>query len=127
MTVTATTDSRTIRYFGKCSTPGCKTRRIVDADPGGTIWHNGRDLDMYRPGYGWTKNQAAEHAEYATAMTALDLVCVEHQKFLRWEAGDFSYNPGKECNAKCMNAMRPSCDCSCGGDNHGGGHVISFV
>lgn len=28
----------------------------------------------------------------------------------------------KECNAVCMGAVGPSCDCSCGGDNHGGGH-----
>jgi hypothetical protein len=26
------------------------------------------------------------------------------------------------CNDKCMGASGPSCDCSCGGMNHGGGH-----
>jgi hypothetical protein len=29
----------------------------------------------------------------------------------------------KECDARCMNAVGPSCDCSCGGANHGAGHV----
>lgn len=26
------------------------------------------------------------------------------------------------CTAKCRNATGPSCDCSCGGANHGAGH-----
>lgn len=29
------------------------------------------------------------------------------------------------CNGKCMNATRESCDCSCGGVNHGGGHSLA--
>ena len=28
----------------------------------------------------------------------------------------------KKCGARCLNAVGPSCDCSCGGFNHGGGH-----
>lgn len=28
------------------------------------------------------------------------------------------------CNAKCVGAFGPSCDCSCGGRNHGGAHSI---
>ena len=28
----------------------------------------------------------------------------------------------KECDARCMGAVGPSCDCSCGGENHGAGH-----
>ena len=28
----------------------------------------------------------------------------------------------KECNDKCMGAVGPSCECSCGGRNHGGRH-----
>lgn len=27
-----------------------------------------------------------------------------------------------QCDAKCMNATGPDCDCSCGGANHGGAH-----
>lgn len=29
----------------------------------------------------------------------------------------------KECNDRCMGAVGPSCDCSCGGANHGGRHA----
>lgn len=28
----------------------------------------------------------------------------------------------KVCGAKCLGATGPSCDCSCGGRNHGGAH-----
>lgn len=28
------------------------------------------------------------------------------------------------CNSKCMSAVGPACDCSCGGQNHGAGHGI---
>lgn len=28
-------------------------------------------------------------------------------------------NPRKACNAKCMGACGPACECSCGGKNHG--------
>lgn len=28
---------------------------------------------------------------------------------------------GKRCDARCLNAKRSSCECQCGGKNHGGG------
>ena len=31
-------------------------------------------------------------------------------------------NPSKACNAKCMCATGPSCECACGGANHGAGN-----
>jgi hypothetical protein len=34
------------------------------------------------------------------------------------------YSTKHQCGAKCMNATGPSCDCSCGGKNHGMNHVI---
>lgn len=33
---------------------------------------------------------------------------------------------GQPCNAICMNARGPSCDCSCGGANHGAGWAIGL-
>lgn len=29
------------------------------------------------------------------------------------------YNPERKCDARCMGAVGPSCECSCGGKNHG--------
>jgi hypothetical protein len=33
-----------------------------------------------------------------------------------------TFNPDKACNARCMGATGPSCECACGGANHGGNH-----
>ena len=33
-----------------------------------------------------------------------------------------SYDEHVNCGAKCRNAVGPSCDCSCGGANHGINH-----
>lgn len=35
------------------------------------------------------------------------------------------YNPGKECNARCMSAIGHDCECRCGGKNHGAGYSIT--
>jgi hypothetical protein len=32
---------------------------------------------------------------------------------------DGKFNAGKACNAKCMGACGPSCECRCAGKNHG--------
>lgn len=31
------------------------------------------------------------------------------------------------CGAKCLASTGPSCECSCGGKNHGAGHAVSEV
>lgn len=31
--------------------------------------------------------------------------------------------PSVKCGARCTNAVGPTCDCSCGGANHGRGHA----
>lgn len=35
------------------------------------------------------------------------------------------YNPGRECNAKCLSAIGHDCECRCGGKNHGAGFSVS--
>jgi hypothetical protein len=33
-----------------------------------------------------------------------------------------AYQPDVTCGTKCTSAVGPTCDCSCGGANHGGDH-----
>jgi len=33
-----------------------------------------------------------------------------------------THNPDKACSARCQSATGPSCECACGGDNHGASH-----
>lgn len=39
---------------------------------------------------------------------------------------EYASQPSRHvCNAQCMGARGPSCECSCGGRNHGAGFVAS--
>lgn len=110
------------RYFGKCPVKGCKTRRVVD----GERWEfrsNGTGYSLNAHEYGI---RGEERRQFFQVMRGLDLVCMEHKQFLYWEAGQFTYNPAKQCSAKCVNASGKRCDCSCRGQNHAGGHLISL-
>lgn len=47
--------------------------------------------------------------------------CEEHGPFvIKFLKG--RYSPERQCDARCMGATGPSCDCSCGGANHGANH-----
>jgi hypothetical protein len=52
-------------------------------------------------------------------------LCGQHhpaQRFIR-----FAKTPSlHKCDARCMGATGPNCECSCGGKNHGRGFVESF-
>jgi len=94
------------RYFGKCTVKGCKTRKVWEGDPylpnGHVIHYNGHNLKALREAGLW---------------------CGEHNRWLTWTQLQGRVNPEKECNGVCMAAVGPSCDCSCGGKNHGKNHV----
>lgn len=93
------------RRFGKCPTKGCKTRRVVDGPPfvgGVPIFYGGYNGD---------------------ALIAAGLFCSEHAKHLTWDQLQGRVNPDKECNAICLGAIGGSCDCRCGGENHGKNHI----
>ena len=34
-----------------------------------------------------------------------------------------TYNEHRTCDARCMNAVGPKCDCQCGGHNHSAAHI----
>lgn len=93
------------RRFGKCPVRGCKTRRVIDGKP----YIN--EVPIFYSG--WNGPQ----------LVAAGLLCEEHKKHLVWNQLKGRVNPEKECNGICMGAVGPSCDCSCGGENHGKNHV----
>lgn len=88
------------RWFGRCHTPGCTYRRVTDSFhvAGTTISYNG-------------VNRAS--------LIAHGLWCPEHNTWLRWEQLQGRFSAERECDARCMGAVGPSCDCQCGGENHG--------
>lgn len=82
------------RWFGRCMTDGCKFRRVTESQV-----------------------NTFPNADNALAH------CDNCHHFLRWSRLFASYSAERECNGVCMGAVGPSCDCSCGGENHGKGHV----
>ncbi len=96
------------RYFGRCPISGCSTRRVVD---GAYVGRGDETVPIHYNGHN------------AAGLLAAGLNCPVHRKFLKFTALEGRVNDAKECNGVCMAAVGPSCDCSCGGENHGSNHV----
>jgi hypothetical protein len=99
------TKSKIDRYFGKCRITGCKTRRVVDSPyiaDGHVIYYGGHNEKELR---------------------AAGLWCDTHNTYLKFDQLKGRYSATKECNGVCMGAVGPSCDCQCGGENHGLNHI----
>ena len=109
-------------YIGKCPAKGCKHRTHIDSrelgradargrgPDGKPRWVDmttGQPYDKERPGW---YNGVAPWAQ-----------CPEHGKLYRLQLVKGSYREDIKCTSRCWNATGPSCDCSCGGANHGAG------
>jgi hypothetical protein len=53
--------------------------------------------------------------------------CTNRHKFFAVKAIKGTYSPDHKCDARCLNAKGWTCTCSCGGANHGRGHVATVV
>lgn len=114
------TSTQTNRVFWKCQTKGCKHVRVTDnAVRGGRTFVPGVETTYDFHIGDW----AFATAEIRTAWTAAGLVCPEHNQLMRGDVLNGTYNPDKICDGRCMSARRASCDCSCGGTNHGQSHI----
>lgn len=126
--------------LGRCPVKGCKTTARLDTF----------SRVVGRTQYGWDKTETAfigpslqaksdpsgvarfldptvhgwivEEAFYSfsQAFDHIFPMCVEHHRNLRWTTVQGRQNDEVRCDARCMNARRSSCECSCGGANHGG-------
>jgi hypothetical protein len=47
--------------------------------------------------------------------------CPDCDKNIKCERVSGRKSEGKKCDARCLNAKRSSCECSCSGANHGAG------
>lgn len=112
------------RYFGRCSRTGCKHRRVIDQRTEGTKFFavGGTLTVLDANGLDWPLHEIGNREQIA-ALRLAGLVCPEHDAPVYFRGGRSTFNPQKVCNAKCMGAAGPACDCSCGGANHGGSHL----
>lgn len=105
-----------VGFIGKCPVKGCRTLAKVNI-----------------PGVGKTITKGYRHQYQAKVISAafhpwqLFLHCVEHRRDLNFKRIEGTYNPQKSCDARCMNATGPNCECSCGGANHGGKYLIQVI
>jgi hypothetical protein len=104
-------------YIGKCRTKGCKTAlRVNDTadscrSAGSVFAWASEGRDASQPGVAYCIGNYGAYAR-----------CGEHGLYpLRSLKG--RYVAEKGCDARCMGATGPSCDCSCGGANHGANHA----
>ena len=94
------------RYFGKCRIQGCKTRHVTSgafiAGSHEVIFYGGHNEKVLRDAGMW---------------------CDAHNTWLVFNQLKGRVNRDKECNGVCMAGVGPSCDCACGGENHGKNHI----
>lgn len=74
----------------------------------------------------WTVEETCAKWHVRTFGRVIEIpTCGECGGRIYFHAGEPVYGRFVEtvvCGSKCTGAVGPSCDCSCGGANHGGGH-----
>lgn len=110
----------TTRYFGKCK--ACKSAIVVDAKRGNAYLLPVRGVEINSVHYySQTLFLAPFHCVVSDGYVLCK--CGVPCKTMNALVGKFSDK--HVCGAKCLNSKGPSCECSCGGKNHGSGHVAA--
>lgn len=107
-TITAAPED-TRRFIGRCIVKGCKCKPLAFDCP--TEWRT----HYPRPGYGEPRKYRAANTNFLPYV-----FCVRHKHQISWQEVKGTLTDTK-CDARCTNAKGHSCDCSCGGANHGSG------
>jgi hypothetical protein len=113
-------------WLGRCPVKGCDCVMHFDVPMIRETWTETHH-DHAR-GYSWEvhkqKDRQANYNYYG--LHSLMLHCAKHKWQLRFKAINGRYVEGHVCDSRCMNAIGPNCDCSCGGANHGRGHHVEL-
>lgn len=98
----------TARYLAKCKACNCVTSTLAtnvgrrDADMGGLFY-----------------DEKGESGVFGN----LVIRCRSCGKARRAVMVKGKFSAKHDCNAKCLASIGPSCECSCGGKNHGANHA----
>lgn len=121
--------SATAYWIGKCPVKGCSCRLHIEVpmmlDRWTEVHHNhafgtSREVPKSRQypanpfGKYWMPSALAQH-------------CIFHKREIRWVPVNGSYSESHKCDARCMNATGPNCECACGGANHGRAAHVELV
>jgi hypothetical protein len=110
---------KTTRYFGKCK--ACKSVKVVDAICGNAYLIPGGGIEVEGKHY-WTQNLSL--VPFAMAAQEGYFACDCGRRMV-WTALKAKFSAVHVCGAKCLASKGPSCECSCGGKNHGAGHMVA--
>jgi hypothetical protein len=109
VTTTATTEN----FLGKCKEKDCDY--VIFAT--GEDVQKAEDFKAVRAGTG------VFHVAYKGHFAR----CTQGHKVFPCKRVKGTYSADHKCDSRCLNARGWSCTCSCGGANHGRGHVATVV
>lgn len=112
MSTETVTRTSIVTLLGKCYACGTKSRIDAEIETTDSAWLN------------------APHTEYRMVTKGIKRDRITGCYSARCECGvDFQVKPlsrgwnrTTKCGARCTSAIGPSCDCQCGGKNHGISH-----
>ena len=104
----------------------CKVgRRVEYPHPSetyrGCYWREGDDLDRRHPSTRVYPGARAYIVAGGVAHYEGDplAMCPSCSRPMKWDYLQGRRNPDVRCDARCTHARGHSCECSCGGENHG--------
>jgi len=105
----------TVRYNGKCKRCGAKASILLtQLQPSKTV---GMDVAV---------DEQGREFPFVDYRVRIAHECSAGQtRYIVLAPVRGVYNPGKECNAKCMAAIGHDCECRCGGKNHGSSFTVA--
>lgn len=113
---------KTTRQFGKCR--DCKSAVVVDAKPGNAyLMPSGDSVEIAPYQYARSLNMVLVPFHILAQGGYVSCKCGAAVRSFSALVGRFSEK--HVCGAKCLNSKGPSCECSCGGANHGSGHLAA--
>lgn len=115
----AVIEKKTIGFIGRCPVKGCAciirldipTRAIVKTRP---VRYVGQTPEKYTI---WD-------AAYSPHNYLIH--CAKHRYQIGFREIEGTFSDVHTCDARCMSAKGPNCDCSCGGANHGGAYQVKL-
>lgn len=110
----------TANWLGRCPVKGCKSVIHLDVPMVRETWTETHHDHAH--GHSWPVSKRREYpVRQGFHPHQLGLACAAHRRDLGWLPINGKYVADHVCDARCMNAIGPNCECGCGGKNHGRG------
>lgn len=102
----------TVSFIGKCPVKGCKC--VIRQDVPGVI--RSRTI-------GFHFRRTVQELQAVRTPNDSTVFCIHHRRQIWFKRIDGKISDVHVCDARCLNATGPNCECSCGGANHGKNHL----